>query len=153
MSDRERWTVYPLLFLAIGLAMRAVLVPPAELGEIDAVKLVCREIVVRNATGKVMVHIGRVAEGGGRLEINDEEGDAVMSIGSIPAGTDDEGADPPDFPQAVIEFAGRDGEVARRLTSTGDVLFEGRSSDGDGVPEAAVKPTTKAGTGSPSARP
>jgi hypothetical protein len=30
MTSRERWTVYPLLFLAIGLALRAATIPPAE---------------------------------------------------------------------------------------------------------------------------
>ena len=104
MSDRERWTVYPLLFLALGLAMRAVLVPPAEIGELDVVRLLCREIVVRDGEGRVMLHLGRITDGGGRIEINDPEGDALMSLGSCP-------------PQAsaAIEFAGDDGEVVRRI--------------------------------------
>jgi hypothetical protein len=104
MSDRERWTVYPLLFLALGLAMRAVLVPPAEMGELDVVRLLCREIVVKDGEGRVMLHLGRVAEGGGRIEINDAEGDARMSLGSCPP-----------QPSAAIEFAGDDGEVIRRI--------------------------------------
>ncbi len=37
MTSRERWTVYPLLFLAIGLALRAVAVPPDTLKQFSAV--------------------------------------------------------------------------------------------------------------------
>jgi len=123
MSDRERWTVYPLLFLTIGLAMRAVLVPPATLGDIDAVRLVCREIVVEDEDGTVVLHLGRVAGVGGRLEINDREGNAVMAVGCRPAATPKDEKDGPrqtERPRAVIEFAGPDGEVVRRLTSETD---------------------------------
>ena len=118
MSDRERWTVYPLLFLAIGLAMRAVLVPPAAMGDIDAVRLVCREIVVEDENGTVVLHLGRIAGGGGRLEINDREGNALMAVGSQPVGTPDDEKN--DEPKAAIEFAGPDGEVVRRLTPESD---------------------------------
>ncbi len=128
MSDRERWTVYPLLFLAIGLAMRAVLVPPAAMGDIDAVRLVCREIVVEDEDGTVVLHLGRIAGGGGRLEINDRKGNALMAVGSRPAGTPDNEKDGEKDgmgedvgrPMAAIEFAGPDGEVVRRLTPESD---------------------------------
>ena len=124
MSDRERWTVYPLLFLTIGLAMRAVLVPPATMGDIDAVRLVCREIVVEDEDGTVVLHLGRVAGGGGRLEINDREGNALMAVGSRPPQTPEDEKDGPRNttirPRAVIEFAGPDGEVVRRLTAETD---------------------------------
>jgi hypothetical protein len=128
MSDRERWTVYPLLFLAIGLAMRAVLVPPAAMGDIDAVRLVCREIVVEDEKGTVVLHLGRIAGGGGRLEINDREGNALMAVGSQPvetSGDENDGekdgpGDDAERPKAAIEFAGPDGEVVRRLTRESD---------------------------------
>lgn len=125
MSDRERWTVYPLLFLAIGLAMRAVLIPPPLVGDIDAIRLVCREILVKDEDGTVVLHLGRVAEGGGRLEINDGEGNSIMAIGSLPPirPTDRPAEEKSDdgetaaIPAAGIEFSGPDGEAARRLTA------------------------------------
>ena len=51
MSSRERWTVYPLLFLAIGLAVRAGALPAERFatlaaGAVEAEQIICREIVV-----------------------------------------------------------------------------------------------------------
>ena len=70
MNNRERWTVYPLLFLAIGLAVRAGIASREPFdtlrGErLDAGQVVCRELVVTGSDGVVIVHIGRVRDGGG----------------------------------------------------------------------------------------
>ena len=70
MNSRERWTVYPLLFLALGLAVRSAAIPPdtfvtARIEGLDATRLVCREIVVQADDGTILVHIGRVVGGGG----------------------------------------------------------------------------------------
>jgi hypothetical protein len=55
MSTRERWIVYPLLFLTLGIAMRDKIVPPARLGdlrtqveagEVAAPRIRCNEIQV-----------------------------------------------------------------------------------------------------------
>ncbi len=52
MSTRERWIVYPILFLTLGIAMRDKILPPAriggfgtklEAGEIDVRRLRCGE--------------------------------------------------------------------------------------------------------------
>jgi hypothetical protein len=90
MTSRERWTVYPLLFLAIGLAIRAAAVPPerfeaAKVDALEARRLVCREIVVEAADGTVLIHMGRViGNGGGRIEIKDEHGVDSIAIGTSP---------------------------------------------------------------------
>ncbi|NCA11294.1 hypothetical protein EBR56_05735 [bacterium] len=90
MTSRERWTVYPLLFLAIGLAVRAVAVPEEEfaaarVGDLETARIVCREIVVKAADGTVLVHIGSViGAGGGRIEIKDENGVDSIAIGTRP---------------------------------------------------------------------
>jgi hypothetical protein len=90
MTSRERWTVYPLLFLAIGLAIRAAAVPPerfeaAKVGSLETTRLVCREIVVESNDGTVLIHMGRViGEGGGRIEIKDEHGVDSIAIGTRP---------------------------------------------------------------------
>ena len=87
MTSRERWTVYRLLFLAIGLAMRAALIPPADL-EIESLevgRIVCGEIVVTADDGTKLVHIGRVkGGGGGRIEIADRAGAEAVAIGTGP---------------------------------------------------------------------
>lgn len=93
MSSRERWTVYPLLFLAIGLALRAATIPPAEL-TVDAIevgRVTCGEIVVTSDDGTRLVHIGRVkGGGGGRIEISDRTGAEAVAIGTGPESRDGE---------------------------------------------------------------
>jgi hypothetical protein len=94
MTSRERWTVYPLLFLAIGLAMRAGIpfeerVDTLVAGAVEAGQVVCREIVVTGSDGTVLVHIGRVVGGGGgRIEIKDATGTDTIAIGTGPEGRD-----------------------------------------------------------------
>ncbi len=87
MTSRERWTVYPLLFLAIGLALRAVAVPPDTLsaGVLEAGRIICGEIVVTGTDGTKIVHVGRVkGGGGGRIEVNDSVGIEAIAIGIDP---------------------------------------------------------------------
>jgi hypothetical protein len=87
MSSRERWTVSPLLFLAIGLAFRAVAIPPERLDvrAVETETLTCGEIIVTSQDGVRVVHIGRVkGGGGGRIEINDPAGVEAIAIGTSP---------------------------------------------------------------------
>jgi hypothetical protein len=92
MTSRERWTVYPLLFLAIGLAIRAAVLPPerfdaARIDTLEAVRVSCREIVVEADDGTVLIHMGRViGDGGGRIEIKDRQGIDAIAIGTQPNG-------------------------------------------------------------------
>ena len=94
MSSRERWTVYPLLFLAIGLAVRAAALPAERFetlaaGTVEAEQIICREIVVTGTDGTVLVHIGRVVGGGGgRIEIKDADGVDAIAVGTRPESRD-----------------------------------------------------------------
>jgi hypothetical protein len=94
MSSRERWTVYPLLFLAIGLAVRAAALPAERFATlaadtVQADQLQCREIVVTGTDGTVLVHIGRVVGGGGgRIEVKDAAGIDAIAIGTRPGDRD-----------------------------------------------------------------
>jgi hypothetical protein len=94
MSSRERWTVYPLLFLAIGLAVRAAALPAERFetlaaGAVESEQIVCREIVVTGTDGTVLVHIGRVVGGGGgRIEIKDADGVDAIAVGTRPESRD-----------------------------------------------------------------
>lgn len=112
MTNRERWTVYPLLFLAIGLALRAVAVPTDRLsaGVVEASRIVCGEIVVAAEDGTKLVHIGRVTGGGGgRIEVNDGEGVEAIAIGTVPQSRD-----------GFVEFFNGDGQLVGRLRPGGE---------------------------------
>jgi len=91
MTTKERWTVYPLLVLAIGLALRGELVerprPQGDTISVDAV--VCRELAIVGEAGvsggpaPIIVHAGRVkGGGGGRIELRDAEGVDAIAIGT-----------------------------------------------------------------------
>jgi hypothetical protein len=86
MTSRERRTVYPLLFLAIGLAIR----PGESEFEINTEVLSssqvrCREILVESDNGTVLLHMGRVVDGGGgRIEVKDSSGENTVAIGARP---------------------------------------------------------------------
>ncbi len=67
MTNRDRWTVYPLIFLALGLAVRAAILsedrlaaPPPELFEADRIE--CRELIVRDPDGTVRLQIPPAAD-------------------------------------------------------------------------------------------
>ncbi len=54
MTDRERWIVYPLVFLTLGIALRNQFLPTRRFGavdlragEISAQKIICNDLVVR----------------------------------------------------------------------------------------------------------
>ena len=62
MTTRERWTVYPLIFLALGLAVRAAVLSEERLAEpprdvLEADRIECRELIVRDADGAVHLHV------------------------------------------------------------------------------------------------
>lgn len=83
MTSRERWTVYPLLFLAIGLALRANVLPPEQVGDLDITRLTCRELVVVDDRGNPFVRTGRdSADGGGRIELFDSGRRLAVVIGA-----------------------------------------------------------------------
>ncbi len=112
MTSRERWTVYPLLFLAIGLAVRAIAVPQGEFAaarvdELESTRLVCKEIVIENDDGTILVHMGRVVGGGGgRIEIKDQDG-----IDTIAVGTQQ------DHREGVVEFFDAKGEPSGQVSA------------------------------------
>jgi hypothetical protein len=112
MTSRERWTVYPLLFLALGLAVRAIAVPQGEfdaarVDSLESTRLVCKEIVIENDDGTILVHMGRVVKGGGgRIEIKDKDGFDSIAVGTTPE--DREG---------IVEFYDAKGEPSGQLTS------------------------------------
>ena len=61
MTTRERWTIYPLLFLAIGLAVRAAVVSDERAAEgvktVVADRVVCRELLVTDDEGTILIQL------------------------------------------------------------------------------------------------
>lgn len=112
MTSRERWTVYPLLLLAIGLAVRGAVAPPDRLDQmridtLEARHVFCEGLVVTGSDGRDLVHVGRVVRGGGgRIEIRDADGIDAIAIGTRP-----------DDRRGVVEFFDERGEPAGRLTA------------------------------------
>jgi hypothetical protein len=109
MTSRERWTVYPLLFLAIGMAVRAAIVADEDRASrvdgLDTGQIVCRELIVTGTDGTVLVHLGRVVgDGGGRIEIKDAAGVDSIAIGTRP-----------DRRNGTVEFFDDKGEPAGSL--------------------------------------
>jgi hypothetical protein len=59
MTERERWIVYPLLFLALGAALRDKLIDRTTTKSIKCQELVIEEEPVGNQPGRVLAKIGR----------------------------------------------------------------------------------------------
>jgi hypothetical protein len=110
MSTRDRWTVYPLLLLAIGLAMRGQLVPHQAANEgttLSADTVVCRELAILGESDTIIVHAGRVkGGGGGRIEVRDAAGVDAVAVGTTAESRD-----------GAMEFFDERGRLIGRLGS------------------------------------
>jgi hypothetical protein len=110
MNSRERWTVYPLLLLAIGLAVRGNVtissrMPAVAAGAVTADTVFCKELAIVSDDGQIVVHAGRVKDGGGgRIEIFDSEGNDAIAIGTSAESRD-----------GSVEFFDADGNRVGRL--------------------------------------
>ncbi len=110
MTTRERWIVYPLLFLALGVALRDKLVPPdplrayaikvheidcdgvikcdglnarqAECGELKSVLTTTRVATVIGPGGDDGVRLGFVEGRGGQIEVCGQGGKVVALVGA-----------------------------------------------------------------------
>jgi hypothetical protein len=65
MSTRERWIVYPLLFLTLGIALREKVIPPERIrvGELvcnrlESLQTECRTLLVIGPTGRPVIIAG-----------------------------------------------------------------------------------------------
>jgi hypothetical protein len=107
MTTRERWIVYPLLFLTLGIAMRDKVMPPDRLssqevhchrlvaGTVECVQTVecarletdstrAGSIVVAKPSGKGRVRLEVTSDGAGRIELRGKEGDEIAVVGGNP---------------------------------------------------------------------
>lgn len=115
MTVKERWTVYPLLLLAIGLALRGEVGDPPmmENGTFTAKALVCEELAILGEqsdpqkAAPILVHAGRVKDGdGGRIEIRDARGVTSIAIGTTAVSRD-----------GAVEFYDDEGQAVMVINS------------------------------------
>ncbi|HEY2759298.1 MAG TPA: hypothetical protein VGI75_01105 [Pirellulales bacterium] len=102
MSDRERWIVYPLLFLAIGMSMRnqALFDEDRDVRKHAESELIrCRGLEVVDASGKTRWIMGTTKSGEGLLELSGDEGKLAARLTSNPTG-------------ALLSLLDRTGELA-----------------------------------------
>jgi len=64
MTDRERWTVYPLLFLTLGVAMRDKIFNVVHVDNVQCKSLLCNAVVVTDQKGKQQVVVSSNRAGG-----------------------------------------------------------------------------------------
>ncbi len=75
MSDRERWIVYPLLFLAIGMSLRDKTLPTT--------RVLTEKIVVLNDNDVPVVEIGPTKEGNGAINVYRGDGKVSLTLGHL----------------------------------------------------------------------
>jgi hypothetical protein len=80
MSTRERWIVYPLLFLTLGIALRDKVVPPVHrivfsqeirAGNIRCSGIEAKEMELRGATVPLRLTLPGEEDGGGKTKSPD----------------------------------------------------------------------------------
>jgi hypothetical protein len=87
MSTRERWIVYPLLFLALGTAIKPKLVPlelrglPFASGDLNVNRIKCRDLIVEGKDGEPRILMAASsATGGGVIHVIDDNEQTVVAI-------------------------------------------------------------------------
>lgn len=92
MSPRERWIVYPLLFLTLGIALRDKVIPPKEVsarrihcGELQSAKVTCGGVLIVGQDGRPAVAAG--AKGGhGVIETFSPTGSPLIQLDALGSG-------------------------------------------------------------------
>ena len=90
MTDRERWTVYPLLFLALGVTLRDKITATIETHDVVAKNLVltdvieadsirCREISVLGIDDRPRIRLSESRQKSGQIEVLGRSGDRALN--------------------------------------------------------------------------
>ena len=80
MNSRERWTVYPLLFLTLGIALTDKLTR-----QVQTDRVICKNLLVTDRQGKPQVVVASAANGGNLL-VNDRDGKPQVVVASTAGG-------------------------------------------------------------------
>lgn len=95
MTDRERWTVYPLLFLALGVAMHDKVFKFTDIARVQCESLLCKTLVVTDEQGRQQVVLTSNRGGGivqsenmlcQTLVVTDETGNQKVIVSSDSGG-------------------------------------------------------------------
>lgn len=106
MTTRDRWTIYPLLFLAIGLGLTACLQGQADhavfegqlvrskrleademlIKKLEGEVVVCKELLVVNESGKVVAEVTTNKSGAGLMQTANSNGAFQVVLTADPAG-------------------------------------------------------------------
>ena len=90
MTNRERWVVYPLLFLTLGIAMRDKVAPPSprfmrpgvNALNVRCVHLECQDLTVAGPNGEKLIRMGVTPNQAGQMEIYGSDHTMVMVAGA-----------------------------------------------------------------------
>ena len=139
MTNRERWIVYPLLFMTLGIALRDKIIPPAQLGhlglqfqagEVTTHQIRCNTLFIDGPNGKPVVIAGTDANtGAGTIKTL-----AASGIPQVRLFSNDVGG--------VVTTIGRLGKLAVILGDTGHAfgVFAELPEAGQLIPLVAVGP-------------
>ena len=103
MSTRERWIVYPLLFLTLGIVLRDKFVPQRslrvvelevenarcnhlELGRLEVGQIDCQFVKVTGPSGEDRVRMGTAGNDAGMLELCGRDGKRLLVAGADDSG-------------------------------------------------------------------
>lgn len=89
MTERERWTVYPLLFLSLGIAMRSHITSSLELHEMSCDTLKSRTVKITDENDRVRLVLTALRPGdggGGAIQIFSEEGKPEVVLRALTHG-------------------------------------------------------------------
>lgn len=89
MTERERWTVYPLLFLSLGIGLRSHITSSLDLNDITCHTLKSRAVEITGADDHVRLVLSSQPAptgGGGVMTIFSAEGKPEMVLRSSPQG-------------------------------------------------------------------
>ena len=77
MTSRERWTVYPLLFLSLGMGLRSRLT-----GVVDATTVHCETLTIAGRNGTTTARLGSTPGNHGQIEFFGADGKPVLIAGT-----------------------------------------------------------------------
>ena len=127
MSDYERWTIYPLLLLTLGIVLK-----DKMLKSVDVQSVVCRSLAVVDAQGNEMVRLGATQLHAGGLEVFGANGAPLVTLAADPEGK-----------RGRIATKTDDGHPLVDLIAHGDagaiVVYDARGASIIGGPQGQVR--------------
>jgi hypothetical protein len=92
MSIRERWIVYPLLFLSLGISLRDQFLPSMRMrpglsaAKLRCIELECQDLTVTGPDGSQRIRLGVTSKQAGQIELYDRHHRMLVVAGADPSG-------------------------------------------------------------------